>query len=230
MQTRISCLLALAFGATAWTPRALPAARHSALFSTSGFSRRSSLVLLPGAAAVLLAPGTPARASEAIQKFEDKGLKVSFDVPAAWEKLTDSRDVLSEDRRLVVYANKNDSDENAFIAFTPVRGDYSSIGSLGNLDAVAQNIIQTGEGVESTLLSSSVVGGSYVYNYKVNVDGQPVRHLISAISLIAPDLVSGKPQGGNTLVTLTAQCREERYAACKSEMDAILASFKVALK
>ena len=40
------------------------------------------------------------------------------------------------DRRLVLFVDPKDPNFNAFVAYTPVRGDYTQVSSFGNIDQV----------------------------------------------------------------------------------------------
>jgi hypothetical protein len=66
--------------------------------------------------------------------------------------------------------------------------DYTSLGSFGNLDYVATTVLPTcgadrhfcslaNEGIQGELLESASVRGCYVYDYRIEQDRQPTRHL-----------------------------------------------------
>ena len=48
------------------------------------------------------------------------------------------------DGRLVVYSSPTDTDTNCFLAYTPTRPDFTSLGSFGNIDYVAATIVPSG--------------------------------------------------------------------------------------
>eukprot|EP00965_Chrysotila_dentata_P060723 2011929-Pleurochrysis_carterae.AAC.1 len=48
---------------------------------------------------------------------------------------------LSGGRKLLAATDPADTDFNLFVAFTPIRGDYTSLGSFGNIDFVGSTIL-----------------------------------------------------------------------------------------
>jgi len=143
--------------------------------------------------------------------------KASFTVPPDWEKLSDTTAAVSGGRRLVVYSSPADSDWNCFLLLTPVRGDYTSLGSFGSLDSVQDTIIPRGEGIESQLIASASSSGRYVYEYTLSVPEQPKRHLKTIFSLMA-----------DTIVTFNIQALEDTYTPDIAKIsEAILSSLAI---
>jgi len=61
--------------------------------------------------------------------------------------------VLTDRRKIVVYRDPSGvGDVNVFIAYTPIRPDFSSVSSFGNVLDVAKTIVPKGRG-ESVGLS-----------------------------------------------------------------------------
>jgi len=180
-------------------------------------------VLSIGAAA---ATASSAHAEDS-KTFVDKENGIQFDIPAAW---TVSESELSGGRKLVVASDPSNVDFNAFIAFTPIAGDYSSLGSFGNLESVGATLLpQCNSGqcqletdnIEGKMLDSSVVKGAYVYDYLISATGAPQRHLRSLFSIkVEPTRAS------STLVTLTAQCLETNYQAAAPTLKMVCDTFK----
>jgi len=71
--------------------------------------------------------------------------------------------------------------------------------------------------VESTLLAAESRNGYYYYDYTVQPEGQPKRHLLTIFTVLGEEQV---------LATFTAQALEEQYPAAKPTLEAIAASFK----
>lgn len=141
----------------------------------------------------------------------------SFEVPPDWTQLSDTTSAVSGGRRLVVYSSPTDADFNCFLLLTPVRGDYTSLGSFGTLDSVQDTIIPRGEDIDSKLISSSSSSGRYTYEYTILVPGQPRRHLKTIFSLAA-----------DNIVTFNVQTREETYSPEVAKIsDAIMATFSI---
>jgi hypothetical protein len=86
-------------------------------------------------AGLMIHPSTVYAAEELIN-YEDEQCKFSMKVPSTWEKSTQS---LPDRRKIVLYV-KPDSDKKSlvFVAYTPVRSDFTSLGSFGSVDEVAQ--------------------------------------------------------------------------------------------
>ena len=99
----------------------------------------------------------------------------SFDVPAEFRLLSNGASAELDGRKLVVYADPSDSDLNCFLLITPVRGDYTGLGSFGGLEMVAETIMPRGDGIENKLLSQTSAAGRYTYEYVVSVPDQPKR-------------------------------------------------------
>ena len=200
----------------------------SSAADASGLSRRA--VLLPALAAVLAGPATPvppALAAAKLEEFSDSRYDVSFGVPEGWKALPQE---LADGRRLVLASDPTDDSNNIFVAYTPIRPDYSSLGSFGTIDFVASTVIPqcgpngqcsfaNGDLVEGRMLSSETIKGCYVYDYTIEQSRGPKRHLRSLFTIKADGAAS-------ILVGLTAQCLEGKYAELAPTFKAVIASFK----
>ena len=74
--------------------------------------------------------------SRLLTDYGDPDFKFSFKVPTGWEKSIQS---LPDRRKIVLYI-KPGSDQKTlvFIAYTPVRSDFTSLGSFGSVDEVSR--------------------------------------------------------------------------------------------
>merc|ERR1712110_945607 len=91
------------------------------------FPRRA--LLLPLAAALVQVPTQHAAASSLnLSDFKDKEHGTLFGVPTGW---TPESSELQDGRALIAASDPSDTDFNVFIAYTPIRGDYNSLGSFG---------------------------------------------------------------------------------------------------
>jgi len=205
-----------------------PCSLHICEWSTisdDGLTRRALMV--PGLAAVTAGYAQQSTAASDLRMYKDSRYGVSFGIPMAWEATPNE---LPDGRRLVLASDPNDSDTNVFIAFTPIRPDYSSLGSFGNIDYVASTVIPScssngacrfanGDAIEGRMISSAVRKGNYVYDYTIEQKNGPKRHLLSLFTVQAD-------AGASILVSLTAQCLDSRYGELAPTFNAVIESYK----
>ena len=185
--------------------------------------------VLGGLAGVALSPVAqkPAYAAVGLKEYTDARYGVKFGIPEGW---TASQTELPDGRLIVTATDPSDVDFNVFCTFTPIRPDYSSLGSFGTIDYVAGTIIpqcngatcsfENGDAIEGRMVSQQVVKGNYAYDYTIQQKGGPLRHLRSVIGI--------KADGGSSLlVGLGAQCLGPRYDAESATLKAIMDSFKI---
>ena len=162
-----------------------------------------------------------------LTSYTDSRYGVSFGVPEGWSPVPQE---LPDGRRLVLASDPKDESSNVFIAFTPVRPDYSSLGSFGTIDYVASTVIPqcgaagqcsfaNGDGVEGRMISQETIKGCYVYEYTIEQSRGPKRHLRSLFTIQADGAAS-------ILVGLTTQCLDSRDAELASMYKAVINSFK----
>mmetsp|Transcript_17187 Transcript_17187/g.47078 ORF Transcript_17187/g.47078 Transcript_17187/m.47078 type:complete len:223 (+) Transcript_17187:134-802(+) len=178
----------------------------------------SSIVSGPVSGAILLSNVPPAAAADstlALETFQDASTGVKLNIPSEW---TASVQELPDRRKLNIWMDPKDPKSLVFIAFTPVRDDFTSLGSFGSVDQVAvQTILPKGQlaGVEvdSKMLSAVSAKQSYLFDYLQSVPNvQPMTHFRTIFTL-----QQGATGGaGSVLVTITAQTPEERY---KNELE-----------
>ena len=179
------------------------------------------------ATAAVAAVGMPAMAVAATSKlttFEDPKNGFSIQVPADW---VESVRALPDRRTIRFWADPADGQTFVFIAYTPVRDDFTSLGSFGSVETVAdQTILPKGElmGVqsESKMFSAVSEKQAYVFDYQQSVpDVQPMTHFRTIFTL-QPGATGG---AGSVLVSITAQTPETRYEALKPMFDDIISSY-----
>lgn len=186
-------------------------------------SRREHLMRVVGGSGVLLAGiASPAQraaaaADTATHSYVDSDYGFTIDVPKDWVEGTPAGG-LSSRRKIVVWSSPDvQSGANAFVAYTPVRADYTSFGAMGGLDEISTLVLPANrEGVKSTMLEAKKEGSNnYVFDYVVKVDGQPVRHSKTIWTLIP----------SQTLITVAAQANEDSMGEVGPALEAILASY-----
>ncbi len=159
--------------------------------------------------------------------YKDERYGVSFGLPDGFVATPQE---LADGRRLVTAADPKDDDTNVFIAFTPIRPDYSSLGSFGTIDFVGNTLLpqcgdlsygcsfQRGDMIDGKMLAKETFKGNYVYDYTIEQKGGPKRHLRSIFAIKAD-------AGASVLVTLTAQCLEARHADLAPTFKAVIESY-----
>ena len=200
-------------------------------WSGPAVDRRTAIATAGGSfSAVALAQRRPALAapgSASLQTFQDEATGIAVDVPTDWEA---SVQQLPDRRKLNMWKDPKSPDSLIFIAFTPVRDDFTSLGSFGNVDQVAsQTILPKGKiagfDVEAEMLSAVSAKQAYFFDYVQTVPNvQPTTHFRTIFTLR-----QGATGGaGAVLVTITAQSPESRY---KSELsglfDRVIDSYRV---
>jgi hypothetical protein len=218
-------------GASAYTTTTSTSSVSSASLQTapslSSNTRRqwlaNSFATLPVAAAFFAWPST-ATAAATNTKFETYNDPVhgfSVLVPTDWVR---TEQTLPDRRQILLWTDPSDagSKTNMFIAFTPVRDDFTSLSSFGSVDAVAaQTILPKGtlageNNVQSEMKSAVSKKQAYFFDYTVCVtDKQPPTH-VGTIFTLALGATGGV---GAVLATITVQTPEERY---QKDMKAVL--------
>lgn len=196
-------------------------------------TRRNFCEILPKAASAAflstVSASVPVFAEDlsSLTYFQDETAGFQIKHPN-WEM---SEQKLPDRRRIVLFVDNADSASNEkdlmFIAYTPVRDDFTNLSSFGSVDQVAQTTILPkgalmGEDNESKMLSAESKKNSYYFDYVAAVPGQPKRHFQTIFTLIQ----GGTGGAGSVLVTITLQTTESKYDADKKQMfDEIIDSF-----
>ena len=139
--------------------------------------------------------------------------KATFSVPADWVKLSGDP---GGGRKMELYADPNNADTNAFALITPVRGDYTSLGSFGSVEVVQDTVMPKAEDITYDVIKSEAQTGKYVYEYIVQVPEQPKRHLTTIFMVVS-----------DCIVTFNFQAKQEDYNGdVPSLAKSVSASFK----
>jgi hypothetical protein len=180
---RIFFLLSSLTAASAYTPLWSAGAKAASLSveKSETISRRNLLASAAafGASSLLIDPlrVNADDSSSGLVSYEDADYKFKMMVPSDWDKTIQS---LPDGRKIVLYIKPNSEQKTLlFFAYTPVRGDFTSLGSFGSVDEVAQTTILPKselagvDGVESKMLSAESKKQSYFFDYMSKVPGQP---------------------------------------------------------
>jgi len=188
--------------------------------------------LLAASAAMILPQS--ATASIDLLPYHDTTCGFQITVPSSWEQSTQQ---LPDRRKIVLFAEKGD--ENVpdkektllFIAYTPIRDDYTSLSALGTVDQVGQMTILPKGGIlssspvegepESKLLAAVSKKNAYYFDYTVQIPGESMMHHRS-IFYLAQGATGG---AGSVLVTMNLQAPESKYGKLKPTIDLMFDSF-----
>jgi len=164
-----------------------------------------------------------------LETYEDSDCGFQLQVPNGWEK---SIQALPDRRKIVFFVDPKTKDSEKdksliFVAYTPVRDDFTSISSFGSVDQVAQMTILPKSKIamiddnESKMLSSDSKKNAYYFDYTIKAENQPKRHFRTIFAL-----ANGATGGaGSVLVTITAQSTEEKYNEYKNAFDKLIDSY-----
>jgi hypothetical protein len=192
------------------------------------FSAASSAYILPLAAASVSSPAD-------LRPYQDQNCRFEILVPNSWQQ----KEFQLPDRRKIVLFTA-DNEENVpekektvmFIAYTPVRDDYTSLSAFGTVEQVGQMTILPKGGVlpldseeqqpESKLLEATSRQNTYLFDYLIKIPGDlsVIHH--RALFYLAQGATGG---AGSILVTLNLQIPEEKYRVLKPKIDLMFNSF-----
>jgi len=205
-----------------------------------------SLATLAGASTILSSNPSISYASDSAEytNYDDTSYGFTMKTPASWLQ---TEQKLSGRRKAIFFTDPNSKDPDtdtiktlAFIAYTPLRDDFTSLASFGSVDEVAQSTILpksdlAGNKDTSELLSAVSKNNAYYFDYTAtpvvpigetekssgtltkNVKTQHFRSIFTLLEL--------KGAAGLTLVTITLQTSEDRYAGMKGVFDNVIDSF-----
>jgi hypothetical protein len=143
-QHQVAFMLALLGCVSALAPyshnRQSPHFDYALAMSSNVVSRRSWIGSCGIATAFKL--GLPQEAKAAGGNFvtyKDETCGFSIDVPAGWEQTEQS---LPDRRKIVLFVDPSKPEENTllFVAYTPLRDDFTSISSFGTVDQVCARL------------------------------------------------------------------------------------------
>ena len=141
--------------------------------------RRSFHRTLTAAATTTLLSPLPSHAETTTEftTYTDKACSFRFDVPSAWDQ---SEQTLPDRRRIVFFIDpKSPADDKnlIFVAYTPIRDDFTSLASFGSVEQIAQQTIlpkgSLDEKTENEMLSADGKKDAYFFDYVSQPAGQP---------------------------------------------------------
>ena len=180
-----------------------------------------------------------------MEQYNDADYGFHLSIPSSWE-LTEQK---LTGRRKALFFTDPTSSNNAtgtnnietfwFVAYTPVRDDFTSLASFGSVDNVAQMTILpkgdlAGQGDDSKMLSAVSKNNAYYFDY-VATPVVPIEAGTSSSGALTKTLKAQhfrtiftllplQNSAGMTLVTVTLQTSEERYADVRVLFDQIIDS------
>eukprot|EP00579_Thalassiosira_antarctica_P031858 CAMPEP_0201992596 /NCGR_PEP_ID=MMETSP0905-20130828/1114_1 /ASSEMBLY_ACC=CAM_ASM_000554 /TAXON_ID=420261 /ORGANISM="Thalassiosira antarctica, Strain CCMP982" /LENGTH=269 /DNA_ID=CAMNT_0048547289 /DNA_START=26 /DNA_END=835 /DNA_ORIENTATION=- len=214
------------------------------LASRRSFCARSIAATIAGAS--VFSATSPSYAEELkLEPYVDPDFPFKLQVPSSWEK---TEQKLSGRRKAIFFSDPNSNDASTgaietfgFIAYTPIRDDFTGLSSFGSVDEVAQStILPKGElGGQDTdaskMLSTMSKNNAYYFDYVATpvVPIEPGTKSSGATTkTLKPQhfrtiftLLSLKISAGLTLVTITLQTTEERYGDMKGIFDGVVDSY-----
>lgn len=203
---------------------------HATKSDLEGQQRRDFLNLIPAAlitATATAASPFSASANDSYSMYTDETAGFEVKTPSGWQK---SEQSLPDRRKIILFVNDNDASSTnkdlMFIAYTPVRDDFTTLSSFGSVDQVGQMTILPkgqimGENSESKMLNSESKKNSYYFDYVTKTTDQPKRHFKTIFTLIQ----GGTGGAGSVLVTITVQTTDDRYEALKGTFDEVIESY-----
>lgn len=208
-------------------------------------SRRSfftSVATVAGVSALSTISPMVSNAAESatLTPYEDSDFNFRLQVPSTWEK---SEQNLSGRRKGIFFTDPTSKDDTTgaietlgFIAYTPIRDDFTSLSSFGSVDNVAQTtILPKGDlaGLDdaSKMLSAVAKNNAYYFDY-IATPVVPTESGAKMTKTLKPQhfrtiftLLPLKGAAGLTLVTVTLQTTEERYGEMKGVFDGVVDSY-----
>lgn len=192
-------------------------------------------------ASLALIPQISHAAAE-MSPYEDTDYGFKLQVPASWEK---TEQKLSGRRKAIFFTDPNSQSDGGaietfgFIAYTPIRDDFTSLSSFGSVDQVAQTTILpkgelAGQDTDSSKMLSAVSkNNAYYFDYvatpvvptEPGSGGAMTKTLKPQHFRTIFTLLPLKGAAGLTLVTVTLQTTEERYADMKGVFDGVVDSY-----
>jgi PsbP len=232
---QLECVSSFSVSTTAAAP---PLQTDADVLSTRRGWLASTTMTVTAAVMGLSSPSSAAAASTAFTTFNDAVHGFSIQVPSSWQQI---QETLMDRRTILVWTDPTDTATSLFIAYTPVRDDYTSLGSFGSVDQVAAQTIlpkQSGKLMNENLseddlpqakmLSAVSAKQAYIFDYIQQVG--PIAKQQQSPSLTHFRTIFTLAQGatggaGAVLVTITAQAPQDRYDAIQSTMDTIINSY-----
>ena len=213
-------------------------------------SRRNILtqsIAAAGAASMFPLVSVADDSSAKLEPYVDSDYNFKISVPSSF---TSTQQKLSGRRKAVFFTDENSKDSSGnidtlgFIAYTPMRDDFTSLSSFGSVDEVGQSTILpkselAGNKEDSKMLSAVSKNNAYYFDYVAKPivptdpgssaakSGQMTKELdpvhFRTIFTLLP--LKDANVAGLTLVTITFQTTEAKYSGLKSTFDEIISSY-----
>lgn len=182
-----------------------------------------------------------------LETYVDDDYSFKLSVPSSY---TSTVQKLSGRRKAMFFTDENSKDSAGnidtlgFIAYTPMRDDFTSLASFGSVEQVGQSTILpkselAGNKEDSKMLSAVSKNNAYYFDYvakpivptdpgsAASKSGQMTKELepvhFRTIFTLLP--LKDPNTAGLTLVTITFQTTETKYNGLKSSFDEIISSF-----
>lgn len=216
---------------------------HPLASRRSFFAQSLTAALAAPSIASLVAPSI-AFASDDSSSYDDPDFGFRFRVPSSWESTVQQ---ISGRRKAVFFTDPASKDAESgsietlgFVAYTPIRDDFTSLSSFGSVDEVAQATIMPkgelagGDTGASKMLSALSKNNAYYFDYVTTpvVPTEPGTSSGVMTKTLKPlhfrtifTLLPLKNSAGLTLVTITLQTTEERYEGVKGVFDGVMDSY-----
>ena len=137
--------------ATAITTTTTTESRRAFFSSIIGSTALIPLVVSSNPSITNAAEETKTTINEKLSTFKDPSVGFQLQVPTKWQK---SEQTLQDRRKILLFVNNGDGDDDdeskkvqkgledlIFVAYTPVRDDFTSLGSFGTVDQVSNLIV-----------------------------------------------------------------------------------------
>ena len=181
-----------------------------------------------------------------METYNDIDYGFHLSIPTSWEN---TEQKLSGRRKALFFTDPTTKDADSgtietfgFVAYTPVRDDFTSLASFGSVENVAQMTILpkgdlAGQSDDSKMVSAISKNNAYYFDYiatpVVPVEAGESSSSSGALTKkLKPQhfrtiftLLPLKNSAGMTLVTITLQTSEEKYGTVRGLFDNIIDSF-----
>lgn len=221
------------------------------------FSKRALLLpALAALTSGIVRPQQASAAELELTKFTDPKYGVTIDVPKEWKtfatEIPSGNDfVLPPSRHLVSSLDPNDKDVGIQLIFLGLYDNrnqpvlMSQIKELYSLDGAGGKVVPycpDGLSIRKCTLQrdgyenewypdpfegKQNFGSGYLFDYTTVAKGELKRHVIAYWTLVAPGKFKNQADAPGTLVTLSAQCPEEKFPALEATFRKVAKSLKV---
>ncbi|KAL7434000.1 hypothetical protein ACHAXH_005107 [Discostella pseudostelligera] len=223
--------------------------QSNTLLPRRSFWRRSLSTLAGAYTLSTISPISTSYAAEIttpkMETYNDIDYGFHLSIPSSWEN---TEQKLSGRRKALFFTDPTSKDADSgtietfgFVAYTPVRDDFTSLASFGSVENVAQMTILpkgdlAGQNDDSKMVSAISKNNAYYFDYiatpvvpiaagESSSSGALTKKLKPQHFRTIFTLLPLKNSAGMTLVTITLQTSEERYGTVRGLFDNIIDSF-----